>query len=669
MNIFVSYSSKDRERVRNLVQDLEEIGHEVWFDQELSGGQLWWDRIMANLRNCDLVIFALSPNWLNSYASGLEFDYATELGKNRLPVTVDTVDYPLLPTRIQSLQIVDYRNPDRASVTKLARALTHMPAPAPLPDPLPETPPAPISEWADIAQRLTDITLALDEQRAILKKIEGMLAEQSQIDRATSLLYRLRSHPDASTDIVQDVDSLLARYGIEVEGPLAVQPRPKRPAALLILLLTVALAGLAVAGVLYFRAQVAQADTPTPAATAILAEASATQTPTIAPVATPAALPAPTEAPATQNPIAYLTGSYQQVRLALFDPDADEPQIVGPETALGYSPAWAPDASRLATTIWRNNGSTVNAEGMRSLGLLSLAERVLHELAAPDADSDWPVSWSPDSSRFAFWCGGSQLCIASVSDGSVQTIDVIDQDYTHPGLAWSPDGSQIAYVCENDNENADICLLAIAEGGVQVLVLGINDDISPLWTSDGVALIYASSWDSLRPASTGAGAGIYRLDLTTSEVQRLFAAESERQLYDLTFSYDEAWISFTSGLNSRPELWVMAADGSGARLLEDRFTEEPRALWSPGANTLLYELRIDGYDEVFSISAAGGRPVNLTNNPATDESPTWSPDGSRIVFVSNRGGNRDLYLIYADGSGLTQLTNSPEDEFDPIWAP
>ena len=65
------------------------------------------------------------------------------------------------------------------------------------------------------------------------------------------------------------------------------------------------------------------------------------------------------------------------------------------------------------------------------------------------------------------------------------------------------------------------------------------------------------------------------------------------------------------------------------------------------------------------VNADGSNPVNLTNNPADDRSPTWSPDGRRIAFVSDRDGNHEIYVMNADGTGQTRLTDTPYYDSDP----
>src|SRR5688572_2935636 len=109
--IFISYSSKDRNVVTNLATDLQELGHEVWFDRELSqtGGQKWWSNILSQIRNCDIFLFALTPASLGSDPCQREYRYAYALGKPLVPVMLAAVDIPSLPVELQEIQFIDYR--------------------------------------------------------------------------------------------------------------------------------------------------------------------------------------------------------------------------------------------------------------------------------------------------------------------------------------------------------------------------------------------------------------------------------------------------------------------------------------------------------------------------------------------------------------------------------
>ena len=78
----------------------------------------------------------------------------------------------------------------------------------------------------------------------------------------------------------------------------------------------------------------------------------------------------------------------------------------------------------------------------------------------------------------------------------------------------------------------------------------------------------------------------------------------------------------------------------------------------------------DGNAEIYVMRADGSDVRRLTNDSASDASPTWSPDGSAIAFVSDRDGTRDLYVMRPDGQGLTRLTVGAGVTKDvPRWAP
>src|SRR5947208_1175673 len=131
MKIFLSYSSKNRSLVETLANDLDRLGHDVWFDKKLSGGQVWWYEILHEIRDCDLFIFALTRQSIDSVPCKLEAQYAASLGKGILPILVADMDIKLLPTSLATLQFVDYRQPDRAAALNLGRALANVPGPKP----------------------------------------------------------------------------------------------------------------------------------------------------------------------------------------------------------------------------------------------------------------------------------------------------------------------------------------------------------------------------------------------------------------------------------------------------------------------------------------------------------------------------------------------------------
>ena len=220
-HIFVSYSRQNQEIVKTLAQDIEALGHEVWFDQELTGGQTWWDEILARIREYDLFVFALSPEALDSHACKLEYAYAANLRKTILPVLVaEGVSMNLLPPALSIIQFVDYRRQDRQAAFSLIKALQNLPTPQPPPDPLPEPPEVPISYLSNLKDRIeTAATLSFEEQTALVLKLKERLRETDDAGNARNLLERLRQRDDLFAKVAREIDAVLAGTPVASSGP------------------------------------------------------------------------------------------------------------------------------------------------------------------------------------------------------------------------------------------------------------------------------------------------------------------------------------------------------------------------------------------------------------------------------------------------------------------
>ena len=166
MKIFISYSREDKTFVESLHSDLGELGHDVWMDQRLVGGQEWWDEILRNIRECDLFVLALSPNSIASEACLLEVKYATAVNRLFLPAMVLPIDPNYLPPEIAHAQYIDYTRSDRKSLMQLVASIGNLPAPPPLPDPLPEPPAMPQGPLYEV-RRLIALATDLDRKHQL----------------------------------------------------------------------------------------------------------------------------------------------------------------------------------------------------------------------------------------------------------------------------------------------------------------------------------------------------------------------------------------------------------------------------------------------------------------------------------------------------------------------
>lgn len=210
MRIFVSYRSVNRALVNQLVDDLVDMGHDVWYDQELQGGQTWWDMILERLRWCDLLVFALTPQSVESYPCQLEYTYANKLKKTILPVQIlDGVSYKLLPVLLQERQIVMYVERDIDAYKKLAAAIRALPPTHPLPDPLPDPPAVPISPLAPLKEVIDTPTLEFEQQVAVLHHLKGYLGNPEYDGDARLLLERLSQHAMLRASVLREIEAAL----------------------------------------------------------------------------------------------------------------------------------------------------------------------------------------------------------------------------------------------------------------------------------------------------------------------------------------------------------------------------------------------------------------------------------------------------------------------------
>lgn len=153
-----------------------------------------------------------------------------------------------------------------------------------------------------------------------------------------------------------------------------------------------------------------------------------------------------------------------------------------------------------------------------------------------------------------------------------------------------------------------------------------------------------------------------------SGLKRLTTSTGEDEQPNL--SPDASRIVFVSGRSGTPRLWIMDSTGQNQLALatgSESYVPESAPAWSPNGTQIVYTSTRSGLSQVFVIAAAGGTPVQLTNEMNGAFNPVWSADGSQIYFVSVMG-NPELRAVTVatggtsdwvyDGAGIGQAACS-----------
>lgn len=214
MALFISYSSQDRPTVDALTTALRRGQQQVWFDQELGGGESWWAKILEQVRSCDVFIVALSTNWLQSKPSQAELRYARALNRPILPVQIGDID-SMRVNPLASLQIIDYREPTVDAGIQLVTAVHALQSkPAPLPDPLPDEPPVPFGYITRLGNTLAEKELSPQQQLQLLVELRQGFDEDGDDPSArgdiAQLLRMLRLRHDVTYRTRTEIDNVLA---------------------------------------------------------------------------------------------------------------------------------------------------------------------------------------------------------------------------------------------------------------------------------------------------------------------------------------------------------------------------------------------------------------------------------------------------------------------------
>ncbi|MDX2138555.1 MAG: toll/interleukin-1 receptor domain-containing protein [Chloroflexota bacterium] len=122
-HIFVSYSRKDKDYARKLVDHLLALGFDVWFDEHIEYGSNWEQAIQRAIDTCAAFIVVMSPASADSEWVHNESAHAADRSKAIYPLLLDGEAF----LRFKTTQYVDVRGGVLPSDEFIAKLAEHAP--------------------------------------------------------------------------------------------------------------------------------------------------------------------------------------------------------------------------------------------------------------------------------------------------------------------------------------------------------------------------------------------------------------------------------------------------------------------------------------------------------------------------------------------------------------
>lgn len=361
--------------------------------------------------------------------------------------------------------------------------------------------------------------------------------------------------------------------------------------------------------------------------------------------------------------------------------DGGERRVLAVE---GLDPAWSPDGRRIAWVSRRDGSADVYVSATDGSHVTRLTNDPADELAP---------GWSPDSRRVVFTRDGVIHDVAADGKGQArQLVSTRLGGMTSP--RWSPDGrTLVLQALSSLGTSPPAVYVARPSSGGPVDPESFGEGKDPDWSKDGRVLLVR------------AGA-LWSLDADGSDARRVLSLRPRRTPVRMPvggWSLAGRRVAFGWDVGSRPQLYAVHPNGTGLRRLFEPAASAPafapegnriaffagnprratlvvtavaarrlarvpvRAVpsppsWSPDGRRLAFETR----DGVFTIGAAGGKPVRLRGTRRADADPAWSPDGRSVAFTRRVRGRRSVFVVDVRTGRARLLRRNAEA---PAWSP
>lgn len=228
-------------------------------------------------------------------------------------------------------------------------------------------------------------------------------------------------------------------------------------------------------------------------------------------------------------------------------------------------------------------------------------------------------AWGPDGTKLAY-------SVFTRHKNNVKNIDLYEFDFNNntvrllsnhkgmnSGAAYSPDGKSLA-VTMSFLGNPDIFLLDPKVSTVTRLTKSFGTDVDPTWSPDGKSIAFVSSRSGMPM--------VYSMNVDGSHIQRLTFAGR----YNATPSWSPMGkkIAFAGYLEGKFDVFIMNPDGTNIERLTKNQGNNEDPTFSPDGNFIAFSSNRTGQENVYVMNVDGTFVKRLTYGLGRCVAPKWS---------------------------------------------
>lgn len=280
------------------------------------------------------------------------------------------------------------------------------------------------------------------------------------------------------------------------------------------------------------------------------------------------------------------------------------------------------------------------------------------------------LAWSPDGARLLLdgdAAGDFELQVVDATSGAAFALAPSPAS-NEGGASWSPDGTRVAFFSDRDGDFAGYVVDSAGGEPTRITPPGLGAVTDLAWSPDGRSMAFATS------AGVDGEVWIVAADGTGA-----------RRVTELAGATQPAWspdgralaISAQPVGASSADIHVVDVESGDDERVASTEHRDGFPVWAPDGASVYFVAEVpnddaDGgaADDILRVDLDGGGPVAVTADPISIESElAVTPDGELVAFSVTRLGDKEVFVANGDGTGAIPVSRSERLDAFAAWRP